>query len=344
MSAAFYFMACLSCGLQLCFGIFHPNQSDNVILSRLVGGILLGFSISALCYILGVTSAELRLLWDVGTAIDYVIFTFFVCVGYVIVTNNQPSVRILIVLALPFIVLALLHFRIPSWQDYFRLLAVLVMISEYLYYGIRIRHHERLLEDLYSNQKKHSLKWIRGIIALIVGWLVICLIFRLPGLKIWQNAAAYIYMTGFVLFAAVKVSKYGKPVRRETQEQIEDLGGVEWCGAGMSSESDSSMQAEFLRLLQDGRVYLNPDLTVEDVASRLNTMPRNLSAMLHNDMHISFCRLINEKRIEYAKELLRSSDDKVEQVGLLCGFNSYTSFYRTFLKITGQTPSEWRNH
>ncbi|MFZ4779089.1 MAG: AraC family transcriptional regulator [Terrimicrobiaceae bacterium] len=52
--------------------------------------------------------------------------------------------------------------------------------------------------------------------------------------------------------------------------------------------------------------------------------------------------LLNHARIERAKALLGSTDDKVISIGFACGFGNLSNFYRNFLARTGVTPTGWR--
>lgn len=52
--------------------------------------------------------------------------------------------------------------------------------------------------------------------------------------------------------------------------------------------------------------------------------------------------ILNHHRIERAKMLLGSTDEKVISVGFACGFGNLANFYRNFTSRTGMTPKAWR--
>ena len=54
-----------------------------------------------------------------------------------------------------------------------------------------------------------------------------------------------------------------------------------------------------------------------------------------------FCYL-NRCRVLNSSQMLARSSKKISEVASLCGFNSISYFNRTFLKITGMTPSSYR--
>ena len=52
--------------------------------------------------------------------------------------------------------------------------------------------------------------------------------------------------------------------------------------------------------------------------------------------------LINHARIERAKSLLSSTDEKIIAIGFACGFGNLANFYRNFAARAGMTPKAWR--
>jgi len=84
-------------------------------------------------------------------------------------------------------------------------------------------------------------------------------------------------------------------------------------------------------------------LTLIDIAKELDVTQHNLSQFLNNNYGKSFSLFINELRIEKAKKLLLIPNPyTIETIGYESGFNSKSTFYTTFKKITGQTPSEYQ--
>jgi AraC family cel operon transcriptional repressor len=54
--------------------------------------------------------------------------------------------------------------------------------------------------------------------------------------------------------------------------------------------------------------------------------------------------ILNHRRIERAKMLLGSTDEKVIFIGYDCGFRNLANFYRNFSARTGMSPRTWRLH
>ena len=98
-----------------------------------------------------------------------------------------------------------------------------------------------------------------------------------------------------------------------------------------------------INIVKDRELYLNPDLTLSDVAKELGISQHNLSQFLNNNLNLSFSIFINELRIEKAKEMLSCSNlYTIEAIGYESGFKSKSTFFTTFKKVTNQTPAEFQ--
>lgn len=93
---------------------------------------------------------------------------------------------------------------------------------------------------------------------------------------------------------------------------------------------------------QTQKPYLEPELTLDDLAQRLGVRPKVLSAALNEGLGQHFFDYVNRYRVGEAKRLLTNPADPkitVLEVMYQVGFNSKSSFNTLFRKYTGQTPS-----
>ena len=67
-----------------------------------------------------------------------------------------------------------------------------------------------------------------------------------------------------------------------------------------------------------------------------------LSRMFKSEMGIGFAEYLSAKRLEYAKELLLTTDYPVREIALMSGFTNENYFSRTFKLYTGTVPSTFR--
>ncbi len=97
--------------------------------------------------------------------------------------------------------------------------------------------------------------------------------------------------------------------------------------------------------MEQGKPYLEPEITLNDLAERVSIPPRSLSEILNTALGKNFYDYINYYRIKESEQLFAetSSHNKtVLEVLYEVGFNSKSSFNTAFKKHTGMTPSQYK--
>ena len=90
------------------------------------------------------------------------------------------------------------------------------------------------------------------------------------------------------------------------------------------------------------KVYLNPKLTLAELANTLNTSANNLSQVINQYEKVNFFDFVNTFRIEEFKQQAKKNPHfSILALALEAGFNSKSSFNSLFKKHTGQTPSQF---
>ncbi len=97
--------------------------------------------------------------------------------------------------------------------------------------------------------------------------------------------------------------------------------------------------------MQENRPFLNPSVTINDIAAELDLHPRSLSLLIKHSFNQNFFDFINEHRINEAKSKLANDkkDSTILEILYECGFNSKSAFNNAFKKFTGFTPTTFRN-
>ncbi|WP_298791256.1 helix-turn-helix domain-containing protein [uncultured Allomuricauda sp.] len=109
--------------------------------------------------------------------------------------------------------------------------------------------------------------------------------------------------------------------------------------------TEASPMLERLRTLMDTEApYTDPNLKSSDVAKAIKISVHQLSQLLNDNLNKSFPLFVNEYRIDKACETLRLKNNlTLEAIGYECGFNSKSTFFTTFKKIKGVTPSQYKS-
>jgi len=96
-------------------------------------------------------------------------------------------------------------------------------------------------------------------------------------------------------------------------------------------------------MMEDERLYTNPNLKIQDVADRLKISKHTLSQLLNDNLGKGFPQFLNEYRINESKKLMLTKPElTLESIGYDCGFNSKSTFYATFKKVTNTTPAKYQ--
>ncbi|MFC5407604.1 helix-turn-helix transcriptional regulator [Cohnella soli] len=92
--------------------------------------------------------------------------------------------------------------------------------------------------------------------------------------------------------------------------------------------------------------YLNAnydlDVTQESVADKLNISSGHLSAHFKEKTGTHFSDYLNDIRIANAKDMLKNTSFKIQEIAEKIGYQNVNSFIRMFKKGTGVTPGEFR--
>lgn len=110
---------------------------------------------------------------------------------------------------------------------------------------------------------------------------------------------------------------------------------------------DKKMATEWLEKLNDvmneKEIFKNSSLKLKDVADEIGIPPHQLSQLLNDNLGKSFSNFTNEYRVESACQLLTTNHNwTLEGIGNEVGFNSKSTFYSTFKKMKGMTPSKFK--
>jgi len=112
--------------------------------------------------------------------------------------------------------------------------------------------------------------------------------------------------------------------------------------SNLSKEQTDKINRNLIDYLKNNEVYLQPDLSIQQLAKLIDTKPNYLSQVINQYYGKHFRYFINSYRIQKAKELLQHTDLIVEAIAYDTGFNSTSTFYTAFKKETGTTPNKFR--
>ncbi|RXZ79794.1 AraC family transcriptional regulator [Paenibacillaceae bacterium] len=132
--------------------------------------------------------------------------------------------------------------------------------------------------------------------------------------------------------------------------RIHDLGAVIIRSVPMEaySQQERTRQLEQLERLRNVMSHIEQDyasgITLQQAADLAGYSPTYFSRFFKEVTGTGFVDYVNEFRASVAMSLLQSSyGESVTDIAFQAGFNSIETFNRVFKKVSGLTPSQFRN-
>ncbi len=120
---------------------------------------------------------------------------------------------------------------------------------------------------------------------------------------------------------------------------------AKYARSGLSQEQINAHKQQLAQQMQAGQYYLQPNLTLAQLANATALSPTYLSQVINQGFGQNFYDFVNTFRIKAAQQLLaspRHAHLTVLAIALDCGFQSKSTFNKAFKKVTGTTPSAYR--
>ncbi|NOR34008.1 MAG: helix-turn-helix domain-containing protein, partial [Bacteroidales bacterium] len=112
----------------------------------------------------------------------------------------------------------------------------------------------------------------------------------------------------------------------------------------LDRNTTTEYSSRLIEHISENKPYLNPDLSLRDLAKQIDIHPNHLSWVLNNSIGLNFNEFINQYRIEAFKSNAKAQENEnitIEGLAYESGFNSKTVFNTYFKKETGLTPRQF---
>lgn len=234
---------------------------------------------------------------------------------------------------------------------------LLIMILYFLYYSQFFFYLYKLSNLIRSLNKDHRKKhvdlriksfiklFVVGTVCYEILLLVVSQKYSIDVYNSFEQLFGFLYLV-FIGFLGVNHSKFIIQVKlyQSVKEKKLDQGNNNSVNT-VSFVEKSEIMRLIQQVIRERKLYLDPNLKLENCAKKLHVPARKLSVVINEITGESFSHLLNKYRIEEAKEMLLSAEDNstIENIYLHAGFNSRSTFNRVFKSITGNTPGEYRN-
>ena len=108
------------------------------------------------------------------------------------------------------------------------------------------------------------------------------------------------------------------------------------------NKENNILLTKFQRIVIGQQMFLQPQLTVTDIADKLGTNKTYISKLVNSAYQMPFPDFINSLRVDYAQRYIINHRNATQaEVAKACGFTSASALNNTFKKVTGMTPKIW---
>jgi AraC-like DNA-binding protein len=153
----------------------------------------------------------------------------------------------------------------------------------------------------------------------------------------------YLYLVGTITFSVVFYALLIFLLFKSNRENVFKDIPQKYASKKIEDAEAIQLISELKKVMKENYFHKNTNVKLKDIALKLGVSSHQLSQLLNDNLGKSFALFINEYRIEEAKSLLKENNHfTLEAIGFEAGFSSKSTFYATFKKIVGLTPSAYK--
>jgi AraC-like DNA-binding protein len=242
----------------------------------------------------------------------------------------------------------------PPFLFIFFLIATI--LSGPLYFAVSIRLFKKLDINIFNNfssSEEINLVWLRKLVYIFgIIWTILIVItvihhvFNLFSMAFCTDGL-FLSMSVFVILIGYfglkqKVIFSGDS---ENEQVIVEETKVKYASSRLTEAEANQFADKLNNFMVSEKPFLNPNLTLQQLASELGISTHYLSQVINKKFNINFFDYINQFRVEEFK--VKINNPKFENYSFLgvafdSGFNSKSAFNRIFKKFTNLTPSQYK--
>ena len=238
----------------------------------------------------------------------------------------------------------------------FSFFLIMTAFSGTVYFLLTIRLFKKLdinIFNNFSNSANIDLLWIRRLVLVfgviwtaLISVTVIHHIFHMFSMVfctdgLFLSLSVFVILIGYfglkqkVIFSSEDIIVAGEATKVQTK----------YSGSRLSDSEAKQYTEKLTDYMKSAKPYLNPDLSLPQLATELNISSHYLSQVINEQFNLNFFDFVNGYRVEAFKEKITNPEFwnySLLGIAFECGFNSKSAFNRIFKQTTGTTPSQYK--
>jgi len=224
-----------------------------------------------------------------------------------------------------------------------------------------LRRHRRQIEHSYSNTGRVNLTWLMTLTVAAFGIWLLATSLKIAGVAglvrdahISLAMAVLVYAIGYMGLRQPEVFRYETaeypvptPVGGPPAPPPDELEAptTRYERSGLGDVEALRLKKSLLAIMDAEQPWKNSELTLADLAARLNSTPHKLSEVLNSQVGQTFYDFVNGYRVRDVQRRIKAGEAralKMLALAMDAGFASKSTFNQAFKKHTSQTPSDFR--
>lgn len=235
----------------------------------------------------------------------------------------------------------------PLLWDLVELFSTLHAVGYILASMIVLKRYRTGLKDNFSSLDKINLLWLKVVLAIMLGAFTLLLFIdslMFAGVNLFYLitfttvfGAVTVYAMSFLYFRYI--SRFSLTISL-TAERV----NTRYDSSPLTGEELKSYWEKLEAIMREERLYLNKELTLVELANRLDIPRQYLSQVINQEAGLKFYDYVNSYRVEEfirLSSLPENCNYTILSLAFDAGFNSKSSFNSFFKKDRGMTPSQY---
>ncbi|WP_298238670.1 helix-turn-helix domain-containing protein [uncultured Algibacter sp.] len=213
----------------------------------------------------------------------------------------------------------------------------------------KLVQRERVVEENFSYSNRINLNWLRyailGIVSIFITAALVSILREVVGFQFPFNADILFYsiIVGFVVFvgySGIRQQDLFSNTKLNEEELVKTVSLYK--KSSLKIEVAKEKHDKLLQLMNDDKPFLNPKLTLTELAKRLSISNNHLSQIINQYEEVNFHDFVNKYRVEeFILKAQRNKSFSLLGHAYDSGFNSKSTFNSVFKKFKSVTPSQY---
>ena len=213
----------------------------------------------------------------------------------------------------------------------------------------KLVQREIVVEENFSNSNRINMNWLRyailGIASVFITAAGVTIFREVLGFQFPFNADILFYsiIVSFVVYVGYSGIRQ-HDLFSNTDINDEELVKTEseYKKSSLKSDTATKKHDELLEFMEKEKPYLNPKLTLTELAHSLTISTNHLSQIINQYEQVNFHDFVNKYRVEeFIQKVQSNKNFSLLAHALDSGFNSKSTFNGVFKKFKSVTPSQF---